>query len=48
MSLFILIIIIIIIILVWESMMKGGYFGSQTTIKAKQELTDPLGKCHNS
>lgn len=33
-----------IIILVWESMMKGGFFSSQTTNKSEQDLTDPLGK----
>jgi hypothetical protein len=35
---------ILVIILVWESMMKGGFFTSQTTNKFEQDLTDPLGK----
>ncbi|XP_027838880.2 LOW QUALITY PROTEIN: rhythmically expressed gene 5 protein [Aphis gossypii] len=29
-------------IMIWESMMKGGFFTSQTTDKSEQELNDPL------
>jgi len=28
--------------MIWESMMKGGYFTSQTANKSEQDLTDPL------
>lgn len=38
---------ILIIISVWESMMKGGFFTSQTTNKSEQDLIDPLGKYRN-
>lgn len=31
---------------VWESMIKGGFFSSQTTNKSEQDLADPLGKRH--
>lgn len=38
------ILIIFKIILVWESMIKGGFFTSQTANKSDQDLSDPLGK----